>query len=149
MDTQILSTEDIALQSIDELQDRMERITLSFYKRMSSMSESSLSLIAFTALRYIHAYGPATVGKIFSAIARSQSTTSELLTRLRKHGLVEHNRNDKDGRVVNIRITGKGRSALASAEAKRDEAWRDLLGHLDENDRQTLIAAMRQICAIL
>jgi DNA-binding MarR family transcriptional regulator len=150
MAPEITSNEDTAqVDMLEALQDRLDNVALLLFRRLSAVSEFTFSPVVFTVLRHLNRSGAMPVGQISNAIGRAQSTTSELLSRLRKHGLVAHVRSDQDIRVVAVNITRKGRDALRSAEMKRCDVWTDLLGRLTTSDRLALGSTMRQVSKIL
>ncbi len=67
------------------------------------------------AMSEIMAAGSMTISQLGKAMSLHQSTTSNLVEKLEKKGLVVRERSTQDRRVVEVRMTEVGRGALANA----------------------------------
>jgi MarR family transcriptional regulator, organic hydroperoxide resistance regulator len=139
----------VSAETLDEVQNRVENVMLSLFRPFAGISELVLSSSTLAVLSHLRDNEEVSVGRMSRKIDRSQGTTSELLSRLQKIGLVKHDRKSADGRVVTVHITNKGRDALREVGAKRTAVWDDLLNRLGRDDRKKLEDAMRQVCAML
>jgi DNA-binding MarR family transcriptional regulator/GNAT superfamily N-acetyltransferase len=70
---------------------------------------------------------------------------SRILTRFQVHGLIERERSTADGRRQVIRLTGAGRGAFRTLDARSAEQVRELLARLTEEEQRRLVNAMAVI----
>ncbi len=88
------------------------------------------------------AEGPRRITALADAEGLAQPTTTLLVKRLERGGLVSRERQDDDRRVVLVRITEPGAAAVADF---RERAFARLAGYLDrlpERELDTLAAAI-------
>jgi DNA-binding MarR family transcriptional regulator len=74
------------------------------------MQQDRISGRKIAALRHLLQSGPLTIGQLRDYLYVSDSSTSELIARLQKKGLVTRARSDKDNRVVIVTLTEAGRA---------------------------------------
>ena len=86
-----------AAELADELLRRFELFS-------SNILRSEFSFAQYRILSAIHNAGPLSVGKTAHLIGSAQSTTSELMSRLLKRGLISKVRGIYDGRVVMVAV---------------------------------------------
>lgn len=86
--------------------------------------KSELSLTHYHALSFLAARGQASVTELKEILGFAQSTTSVLVDRLSRQGLVEKQRDRRDHRVANIVPLPKG---LRMVQRYRKNAERNLL----------------------
>jgi DNA-binding transcriptional ArsR family regulator len=76
---------------------------------------------------------------------RDANTVSSLLSSLREAGLIEQANHPKDRRKRIIRITHAGRDMLKEIGPQHHAVVCEVLGVLDEDERQTMISLLRKI----
>ncbi|MCP3799413.1 MarR family transcriptional regulator [Allokutzneria sp. A3M-2-11 16] len=69
-------------------------------------------------------------------------STTELVGRLERLGLVERERDPEDGRVMMVYITPAGQRLTDEAAAAREEFLAERLAALDDADRAAITAAL-------
>ncbi len=74
---------------------------------------------------------------------------SRILGRFEDDGLITRQRSAADGRRQVIRLTGAGRAAVAGLDARSAGQTRDMLAAVREEDRRSLLDAMRVITGVL
>jgi DNA-binding MarR family transcriptional regulator/GNAT superfamily N-acetyltransferase len=74
---------------------------------------------------------------------------SRILGRFEDDGLITRQRSAADGRRQVIRLTGAGRAAVAGLDARSASQTRDMLAAVREEDRRSLLDAMRVITGVL
>ncbi|HEY1341356.1 MAG TPA: MarR family transcriptional regulator [Bryobacteraceae bacterium] len=79
-----------------------------------------------------------TCGEIGSRMISRDPDITRLLDRMEKRKLVARGRDDKDRRVVLVRITPEGMGALARLDQPIRDTHRRLLGHLGADRLRTL-----------
>lgn len=95
-----------------------------------------------TILRALCSRGPHQVTEAANLIGVTLSAATGLVDRLEKSGLVSRERDQKDRRVVWVKVTPAGEEAVKAAEERRRAAFREMVKHLPESD-------LAQLCDIL
>jgi excisionase family DNA binding protein len=103
----------------------------------------------YRMLATVHAHGPLSVGALGQGMGLAVSTTSEMVTRLVKTGLVTNLRNRFDGRVVMVGLTDDGRQLLRRHRALARERFEKVTSRLSPGDRDLLLSAMKQLAVLL
>ena len=83
-------------------------------------------------------------GEIAERMITRDPDITRLLDRLEKSGLVSRCREEKDRRVVRVRITPAGEKLLAELDPLIRDAHRKQLGHLGEEKLKQLIALLEE-----
>ncbi|HEC61470.1 MAG TPA: MarR family transcriptional regulator [bacterium] len=65
-------------------------------------------------------------------------TVTQLVKGLERKGHVERVRDDRDRRIVNVRLTGKGESGMCAERKELIDFFKDLVGYLGEGDSNIL-----------
>lgn len=73
------------------------------------------------------------------------SGTTHRVSRLVDRGLVARTRDDADRRSVFVELTCQGCELVEAGVRRRTEDSAELIGHLAEDERQTLIALLRRL----
>jgi DNA-binding MarR family transcriptional regulator len=84
---------------------------------------------------------------IMSATGIDRSTTAELVRRLVSGGLLQRRRTRRDARIYAVRITTRGRQALAAAEPAARATDAALLSLLPASRRAVFLEALASIAA--
>jgi len=74
-----------------------------------------------------------------------RSTLADIIRRLLKKGLVNRRRTKSDARVYSVRLSDKGRQALADARPAADQAEERLLAALDPSSRHAFLESLDRI----
>ncbi|HUX22869.1 MAG TPA: MarR family transcriptional regulator [Spirochaetia bacterium] len=93
-------------------------LTLFRYLRRYSrkIHESGKSGRQLSALRYLLDNGPTTMGRLSDYLYITDSTTTELISKLEEAGLVSRTRSRSDNRVVEVALTDAGQIVAVSNE---------------------------------
>ncbi|WP_163537941.1 MarR family transcriptional regulator [Gracilibacillus sp. YIM 98692] len=92
----------------------------------------------FIALQYLLEYGDLTLGELSNKIHMAFSTTTDLVDRMEKNGIVERVKDTKDRRVVRIHLLDKGKQIIREVIEKRQEYLGEVLQNVSEEDITTL-----------
>ncbi|MFD2759584.1 MarR family winged helix-turn-helix transcriptional regulator [Lentibacillus juripiscarius] len=92
----------------------------------------------FVALQWLVDEGALTIGELSSKNGLAFSTTTDLVDRLEKNGLVERVRDTEDRRVVRIHVLTKGKTIIEEVIAKRRKYLGQVLGNLSNEQTETL-----------
>jgi len=89
------------------------------------------------------------IGNLGRAVGSATSTTSEIVTRLAKTGLVTKTRNVYDGRVVTVELSDRGRQAVERYRRRIHEGYVSLFTGMSPVERDTFLSALKQLDALL
>lgn len=89
-------------------------------------------------LRALSSRGPLQVSEVANELTVTLSAATGLVDRLVKSGLAERERDERDRRVVWVKITPEGETALAAAVQRRRAAFREMVKNLSEADLERL-----------
>ncbi len=103
----------------------------------------------FSALRYLLDVGPLTIGQLRDYLYISDSTTSELVSRLEDIGYVTRTRCKRDNRVVFVDLTLSGREVAEHAPLGGIPLLREKLKTLSPERLAVIDDALDQILALM
>ncbi|WP_139300080.1 MarR family winged helix-turn-helix transcriptional regulator [Virgibacillus chiguensis] len=87
----------------------------------------------FIALQWLLEEGDLTIGELSNRISLAFSTTTDLVDRMEKSGLVERVRDAKDRRVVRIHVLERGKTIIHEVVEKRQEYLGQVLEEFSED----------------
>ena len=108
-----------------------------------------LSMAHFRALGALAEEERLPAGRIAAAADLTPASVTQMLDGLEARGLVVRSRSDEDRRVVMVSLTDAGRERL---EAKRREfraRWREVMGHLSDEELAAGALVMARLHALL
>lgn len=97
------------------------------------------------ALRVLADHGPQRMSYLARFLLQQTQTTTDLVDRLERRGLVRRIRHETDRRVVLVEITDAGRALIAEIG---DAAWsvgREAFGAVPTAHLETMVASLRRI----
>lgn len=95
-------------------------------------------------LRALVDHGPCQVSEVANHLSVTLSAATGLVDRLVKAKLVTRDRDQKDRRVVWVKVTPEGEQAVKASEERRRAALSQLVAHLPEEDLSTLCAILER-----
>lgn len=98
-----------------------------------------------TVLRALITKGPCQVSEVANHLSVTLSAATGLVDRLVKAKLATRERDQKDRRVVWVKITPEGEQAVHAAEVRRQAALGALVQDLSESDLSTLCDVLERI----
>ncbi|MYW97390.1 MarR family transcriptional regulator [Amycolatopsis rubida] len=108
-----------------------------------------LTFPAITCLGRLYRDGPARLTALAAAVGASQPSTSQLVQRLERQGLVARVRDPQDGRASLIVLSDAGRTLVANRLRERRDRLTELLATLSPEDDASLRLAMQVIRPIV
>jgi DNA-binding MarR family transcriptional regulator len=96
-------------------------------------------------LRALVDKGPCQVSEVAGTLSVTLSAATGLVDRLVKARLATRDRDQKDRRVVWVKVTPEGEAAVKAAEARRRAAFHGLVRNLPEGDLSKLCDVLEQI----
>jgi DNA-binding MarR family transcriptional regulator len=120
---------------------RFERVTHAQLKNCCS----NVTLAQCLVLLEIEEGGRLTMGQLASRLRLDNSTLSRTIEGLVKGGLVERSREDRDRRVVRIRLTRKGTSTCRSIHEENDEQCRRIFEKIVPSRRAAIVKSFETL----
>jgi DNA-binding MarR family transcriptional regulator len=105
----------------------------------------TLSQVATLRLLEEARSGTLSMGQIAHELGVTLSTTSSLVERLHREGLVARVVNDRDRRVVLVRLTREGKTVIQRMLSLLTDLLTRLLAHLTEAEQESLAQAVERV----
>ncbi|OWZ83747.1 MarR family winged helix-turn-helix transcriptional regulator [Natranaerobius trueperi] len=99
----------------------------------------------FVALQSLTKEGKLTIGELGDRLCLACSTVTDLVDRMEKNELVERFRDQKDRRIVRIKVLEKGHRLINEVITARQEYLAKILKDLSEEEREGLLSALNQL----
>ncbi|MFZ5968159.1 MAG: MarR family winged helix-turn-helix transcriptional regulator [Bacillota bacterium] len=99
----------------------------------------------FDALLQLIKNGDLTIGELSNKMYLACSTITDLIDRMEKNQLVERVRDNKDRRVVRIRVLEKGNKLIEEVLDTRRNYLQEVLSDVGDKEKQGLIHALHMI----
>jgi DNA-binding MarR family transcriptional regulator len=129
-----------------ELADRLHSAAIHLLRRLRREdARTGLSGPRLSALSVVVFAGPLTLGELAAAEQVKPPTMTRLVRALEARGLVTREPDERDGRVVRLRATAKGRTLMAEGRARRVRALAEGLRTLDAAEVAALGGAVEVI----
>jgi len=113
------------------------------------MHQEGISGRKVSTLRYLLEAGPRTIGQLRDYLYISDSSTSEMISRLQKKGYVTRERSDADSRVVVVTLTSAGREIAQKMPLGGFSLLRERLKTLSPERLSVIDEAMDEIMRLL
>ena len=107
-------------------------------------AEHDLSIIQTRLLGVLRDRNP-TINELGGLLGLDKSSTSGLVERAERRGLVAREPSPTDGRSVLVSLTGAGRSLVSEASSQFERDISAFLAHLPQRDRTTLTALVTRV----
>lgn len=121
------------------LADRLHSTAIRLLRRLRRVDASiGLSGPRLSALSVVVFGGPLTLGELAAAEQVKPPTMTRLVRALEARRLVVREPDERDGRVVRLRATAKGRALMAEGRARRVSALAEGLRALDQSEFDAL-----------
>lgn len=138
---------------IPDLVDEAGGLAHELLRRLDLLASANIhgdtSYSQYKVLSAIHNHGPITIGNLGKIVGSAQSTTSEMVVRLSKSGLVAKVRGQYDGRVATVEITDLGRLLVRRRRKRIHEGYMSLFDRLSPVERDSFLSALQQLEALL
>jgi DNA-binding MarR family transcriptional regulator len=139
----------VNVDSVEMVEEQAQELMRHLDLLIGSKVQDDLSYGQYKVMALIHAHGSISIGKLGRLVGSAQSTTSEMVARLTKSGLVTKVRGPFDGRVVMVELTDQGRQLMRRRRKIVRDAYQGLFNRLVPAERSTFIDAIRKINSIL
>lgn len=133
-------------------QARVVQLLRVVYRTMQEHSrqierEFGVSTAQLAALWALADHPGARVSELSQTLALHQSTTSNMLDKLEKKGLIERHRGDSDQRAVQVYLGTAGKALLADAPRPTQGAIEDALAQLPDPSLASLEESLKHLVA--
>jgi DNA-binding MarR family transcriptional regulator len=126
-----------------ELADRLHSAAIQLLRRLRRVdTKIGLSGPRLSALSVVVFAGPLTLGDLAAAEQVKPPTMTRLVHALEARRLVTREPDQRDGRVVWLRATAKGRMLLGAGRARRVRALAEVVRRLEPGETATLEHAL-------
>lgn len=125
-----------------------ELLTHTAHAAMRSMKRypgGAISLVHLHVLHVLDLEGPQSMRGLAAAIDASGASTTGIVDRMERRGLVRRQRDAHDRRVVRVELTDQGRGLLSGFAAERRDALAELLDDLSERELDGLLRGARAL----
>lgn len=92
----------------------------------------------FIALQWVIDREHLTIGELSKKIGLAFSTTTDLVDRMEKNGLVERIRDTNDRRVVRVVPLDKGKTIIKEVISKRQQYLGEVMSSLSDKEKETI-----------
>lgn len=134
----------------DEIVSALRRIVRAIDLHSRRMvEECGLTAPQIVVLREARRLGGASISTLARAASLGQPTVSGILDRLEAQGLVRRERSRHDKRSVFVRVTAKGKRALAAAPSLLQDRFRVELSRLEEWERTQILALLQRLASMM
>lgn len=129
----------------DALLAYLDALTLAEPMQERLWQEARITLTQLSALRELRA-GPQGAGKLGLAVGLSPASTTRLIDRLERRGLVTRRRGEAgDRRCVEIRLTASGEKLLGQLKVVRGSDLHLAVESMTADERRKLTASLRRL----
>ncbi|MBE3553961.1 MAG: MarR family transcriptional regulator [Thermicanus sp.] len=130
-------------QDVKELEWVLRRIsTLIKQKGREILQDFPITPPQFIALQWLKEEGEMTIGALSEKMYLANSTTTDLIDRMEKAGLVQRERSLADRRVVHIRLLDKGKMLIDEVIRHRQEYLAKVMESFTPEERDQLKALL-------
>lgn len=108
----------------------------------------ALPFLRLKALHTVNAGGTPTMKDLADAMHITPSSATSVVDPLVADGLLERSVDPADRRVIRLVLTKKGVQSLDEGKAAMTDHMTEVLGHLNEEERQSLIHILKKLSTI-
>jgi len=134
--------------AIEELTNQLEETirranTILFRRGQSILMDMEISALQFNVLLSIREFGPMTMGDMCKNLYVACSTATDIADRMELAGLVERVRDDKDRRIIRLRLLSRGNEALDAVIAERQRFIGEVLKDYSDQEYTELMHGLK------
>lgn len=140
---------DMAIDPFENVEALAQELTRQLDILSGGGVHEDISYGQYKVMSIISSQGPISVGNLGRFVGSAQSTTSEMVARLTKAGLVRKVRGPYDGRVVMVELTDQGDRLMRRRRNKVREAYQGLFERLANEDQNSFVGSLYKLNDIL
>lgn len=139
----------IAIDPINSTEELAQEVMRQLDLLNGSKVQEDISYGQYKIISVINNHGPISVGKLGAYVGLAQSTTSEMVARLRKTGIVTKVKGPYDGRVVMVELTEQGRTLMHRRKDRVRKSYQELFSRLSLEEQRIFNESLRRLDDIL
>jgi DNA-binding MarR family transcriptional regulator len=129
---------------VADVLDELNQITFrDFQGALKRWHEGSLSLVHLNVLMALRAHGSLTMSQLADLLDVSVASTTGIVDRMEKKGVVERRHSEADRRVVEVHVTDQGEAVSQAMRTERQVRLSALLAEIDDADLAALLRGLR------
>ncbi len=140
---------EVTADPIEMVEEQAQELMRQLDLLSGSKVQEDISYGQYKVLSVIHNQGPISVGNLGRLVGSAQSTTSEMVARLTKAGLVTKVRGPYDGRVVMVELTESGRQLMRRRRKRVREGYQSLFEQMPDPQREQFVESLRSLNDLL
>jgi DNA-binding MarR family transcriptional regulator len=137
------------VETIEMVEEQAQELMRQLDLLSGSKVHEDISYGQYKVISVIHSHGPISVGNLGRLVGSAQSTTSEMVARLTKAGLVTKVRGPYDGRVVMVELTDQGRQLMRRRRKRVREGYQGLFERLQGGQQERFVDSIRYLNDLL
>ncbi|HHT88862.1 MAG TPA: MarR family transcriptional regulator [Clostridiales bacterium] len=144
---------DLGVDLVKEKFLEINKILVEIYDDVNHIEEYSikngefkdLSITEIHTIEAVGLYGSRTMSEIASRLEITMGTLTTAIDKLIKKGYVERSRSNIDRRIVNVRLTNRGKLAYRIHEKFHLDMVRAIMDDFSEEEEEILLSALRKL----
>ncbi len=130
---------DLKQEKINEMEKALRMISAHIkQKGREILNDFSITPPQFVALQWLFEQNEMTIGDLSNKMYLAYSTTTDLIDRMEKNGLVQRVRDPKDRRVVRIQKLDKGYEIIEEVIKRRQNYLKELTEQFSDQEIENL-----------
>jgi DNA-binding MarR family transcriptional regulator len=135
---------------VEELESLFSQMHCSFQEQTHGKHwDLEITMPQFICLKIVEKNDNCMMKELAEKLQLSLGTVTGIIDRLTKNDFVERYRDERDRRVVRVKLTEKGKNILVKATEKRKERFMNLLKEVDEADIKSLLESFRKLLSAM
>lgn len=109
------------------------------------LKDFNITTPQFIALQWLITSGDLTIGELSNKMSLACSTITDLIDRMEKNQLVSRVKDNKDRRIVRVKVKKKGHDLIKDVLERRQEYLLEKLRDLDEEKKISLANNLKEL----
>jgi MarR family 2-MHQ and catechol resistance regulon transcriptional repressor len=109
------------------------------------VQDYGLTTPQFGVLEALHHLGPMTLGDLADKLLVTGGNVTYVMDRLEEQGLVQRVRSPEDRRIIQAKLTDKGKALIAEVFPGHGEYIERLAGHLAESEQEEMRGLLKKL----
>ncbi|MDR7073998.1 MarR family winged helix-turn-helix transcriptional regulator [Fictibacillus barbaricus] len=130
---------------LDHIKDTLFRLNRSFIAKQIKTFSYNLTPTKYSVLKLLFKNEKCMVVDISNAMCMTSGATTTLLNQLEEDGLICRFRDEKDRRVVWIKLSEEGDSLISVIVEKNNQFWEEMLSTLTKEEQNEYIRLLKKI----
>lgn len=110
-----------------------------------TFEERTATMLQYHTLAYLKEHPESKLTDVAKHLNASLSSTTQLIERMHKGGLIERKGDDKDRRITLLRATNDGIEKLKFLKESKRNRMKELLSHIDKEDIKQLVRILQKL----